>query len=351
MRKYYLDHLRTITILLLFPVHTFMIWNNFQYSFYIWVNDNNLLSTLIVAVNPIMMPLLFVIAGICAKYSLQRRTMKQFVKERCSKLLLPFLYSLILFVPIQAYYARKYFFAYEGSLIDHYGYFFTHFTDFSGYDGCFTPSHLWFLLYLFLISMAALLIFRIFDEQKVQSFVSRLSLPMIIGMAILVWLSYYIGNIGSYSIGKYFVLYLLGYYILTQESIMEKLMKHQKLIALLFIFFETLLIVSYYLYSYYGDFLVNLVGWLGCLLCITAAKCFLNKKTFFTNYFNNASFFIYIMHQPILIILAYYTVNIIDNIFLQICVILFGSLLITLLLYEIVTHIRCLFHTIQTNPK
>ena len=29
MRKHYLDNLRTIMILLLFPVHTFMIWNNY----------------------------------------------------------------------------------------------------------------------------------------------------------------------------------------------------------------------------------------------------------------------------------------------------------------------------------
>lgn len=40
MRKHYLDNIRTIVILLLFPYHTFMIWNNFGTKFYIWGGNN-----------------------------------------------------------------------------------------------------------------------------------------------------------------------------------------------------------------------------------------------------------------------------------------------------------------------
>ncbi len=36
IRKHYIDNLRNLAILLLFPVHTFMIWNNFGSRFYIW---------------------------------------------------------------------------------------------------------------------------------------------------------------------------------------------------------------------------------------------------------------------------------------------------------------------------
>ena len=66
MRKYYLDNLRSFTILLLFPVHTFMIWNDFGLKFYVWGGDNRIISTLIVLINPWFMPLLFVIAGVSA---------------------------------------------------------------------------------------------------------------------------------------------------------------------------------------------------------------------------------------------------------------------------------------------
>ena len=65
-RKYYIDNLRNLTILLLFPVHTFMIWNDFGSRFYIWLGENKILSTLIVLINPWFMPLLFVLAGMSA---------------------------------------------------------------------------------------------------------------------------------------------------------------------------------------------------------------------------------------------------------------------------------------------
>ncbi len=96
MRKHYLDNLRIIMILLLFPVHTFMIWNNYGTKFYIWGGENKLLSSLIVLVNPWFMALLFVIAGMCAKYSLEKRSTKDFFKERIFKLLIPFISDMLL---------------------------------------------------------------------------------------------------------------------------------------------------------------------------------------------------------------------------------------------------------------
>ncbi len=71
MRKHYIDNLRNYTIILLFPVHTFMIWNNFGSGFYIYAEENLLLSTFITMINPWFMPLLFVLAGISAKHSLE----------------------------------------------------------------------------------------------------------------------------------------------------------------------------------------------------------------------------------------------------------------------------------------
>ena len=52
MRKHYIDNIRIIIILMLFPYHTFMIWNNYGTKFYVWGGNNNILSTLIVLVAP-----------------------------------------------------------------------------------------------------------------------------------------------------------------------------------------------------------------------------------------------------------------------------------------------------------
>ena len=41
-RKYYIDNLRWLAILMLFPFHTAQIWNGGEYSgFYIWSHTND----------------------------------------------------------------------------------------------------------------------------------------------------------------------------------------------------------------------------------------------------------------------------------------------------------------------
>ncbi len=260
MRKYYLDNLRKIVILLLFPVHTFMIWNNYGTKFYIWIGENKLLSSLIIIVNPWMMALLFSIAGMCKRYSLEKRSVKEFVKERFSKLLIPFICGTLLLVPIQTLYARKFFFGYNGNVLDNYKYFFTHFTDLSGNDGYFTPGHLWFILFLFIISLLALLIIKYIPYEKVSKRIEKFNIIEIILLFIPVWIMSYIGSFGVYSFGRYFALYLLGYYMFTNEIMIDKIMKNKRFVLGLFCLTQLTLVIAYYNFSYYKDIFVNFVG-------------------------------------------------------------------------------------------
>jgi len=342
MRKKYLDNLRSIMILLLFPVHTFMIWNNYGTKFYVWGGESNLLSSIIILVNPWFMSLLFVIAGMCAKYSLDKRSISEFIKERFQKLLIPFIWGMLLLVPFQTLYARKFFFGYKGNWFEHYKYFFTHFTDLSGYDGAFTPGHLWFILFLFIISLVALLIIKNISFKKASERLEKLNVLEIILLFIPVWLMYYLGNFGGYSIGKYFLLYLLGFYFFSNEANINKIMCYEKIILGLFCLFQVVLVLAYYNFSYYGDFLVNFVGWLGILACIIIGKLYLDQENKITNYFKKASFSFYILHQTILIIVGYYSLMIIDNITLQIIVTLVGSFIITFVCYEVIHKVSLL---------
>lgn len=54
------------------------------------------------------MPILFVLAGMSAQYALEKRTNKEFVIQRVSKLLIPFISGMIFFVPFQTLYARRF---------------------------------------------------------------------------------------------------------------------------------------------------------------------------------------------------------------------------------------------------
>jgi len=342
MRKHYLDYLRAISILLLFLIHTLMIWNNFGTKFYIWDGENTLLSTIIVAVNPWLMPLLFVIAGMCARYSLTKRSTRQFVKERVAKLLLPFIIGILLLVPFQTLIARKFFYGYQGSTLSHYFYFFTHFSDLSGYDGCFTPGHLWFILYLFIISLSGLPIMKYIPYERVAQRLHSMSTAAVILLFIPIWLMYYIGNFGGYSIGKYFLLYLIGYYLCSDESLLTSLLTHKKLIIGLFVLSDLALMIAFYQFSYYGDLLVNIVGWLGVLTCLLLGKGFINKEIPALEYCVKGSYAFYLLHQTILVALGYYALSTFDHLLVQILVIMLGSFLLTVLSYEVLRKIPCL---------
>ena len=151
---------------------------------------------------------------------IRKTTNKEFMIQRVNKLLIPFISGMIFLVPFQTLYARKFFESYEGSLFDDWRYFFTHLTDFSGYDGAFTPGHLWFILFLFLISMIALLLFRLVPYEKAAAGVEKMSVFAVLLLFIPIWLMYYLGNFGGYSIGKNLVLYLAGYYVVQISDVL-----------------------------------------------------------------------------------------------------------------------------------
>lgn len=339
MRKHYLDNLKSLVILLLFPVHTFMIWNDFGLKFYVWGGENRVISTLIVLINPWYMPLMFVIAGICARFSLGKRSVKAFCMERVRRLLVPFAAGLVLLVPVQTFYARRFFFGYEGGFFENLGFFFTHVTDFSGYDGGFTPGQLWFILFLFLISLVSLIFMRLMPYERCGGFVSRMPVWALAGLFVPVWLFYYLGNIGGFSLGKNLVLYLLGYYVLADEGVMEKLKVHGKWVGGLWGISELLLGAAYYKYAFYGDLAVNAVGWLGILSLLVLGKEYLNKENAVTRYLKGASFPVYVIHQSVLVALGFYVLRGADPLLLQIGTIMAGSFVVTVLCYEIIRRI------------
>lgn len=339
MRKKYLDNLRTVVILLLFLVHTFMIYNNFGTKFYIWNGENRMLSTLIVIINPWFMPLLFVIAGISTKYSLEKRTSIQYIKERFNRLFIPFLSGIILLVPIQTFYARKFFYKYSGNYLENIKYFFTHLTNFSGYDGKFTPGQLWFILFLFIISIVSVFIFKIIKLENVKSKIDSFNLFTIICLFIPIWLFYYIGNLGGFSLGKSLILFLIGYYILSNENIIQKLEKNKNLIMCIYLLSTAILAILYYKFKYYDDLFVNFITWIGILSWMLIGKKYFNFSNKFSQYMKNNSYLIYILHQSILVSVAYYVLRYTSNIFCQVTIIIFLSFTLSLIFSYIIRKI------------
>ena len=87
MRKYYIDNLRWLCIVLLLPFHAAMAWNSWGEGNYIYYEPNQALSTFLIMIAQWYMPLLFVLAGMSARYALQKRSYRAFVLERVEKLM------------------------------------------------------------------------------------------------------------------------------------------------------------------------------------------------------------------------------------------------------------------------
>lgn len=90
MRKSYLDNIRWATVILVLIYHVFYIFNGVGVPGSIpKAKSVPAFDIIACIIYPWFMVLLFVIAGISARYALQKRTEKQFIKERAVKLLVP----------------------------------------------------------------------------------------------------------------------------------------------------------------------------------------------------------------------------------------------------------------------
>ncbi len=144
MRKYYLDNLRWLIILILFPYHTLLIYSSIG-SYYFHVANSSIANAFILTFAPWFMQLLFAIAGITTYYSLKRRDAKQYLEERVSKLLLPSVAGVILVIPVSVYFGYLYN-GYTGNFLSFMLYHFTNALQNIGSGLLIGP--LWFLLYL-----------------------------------------------------------------------------------------------------------------------------------------------------------------------------------------------------------
>lgn len=348
-RKYYIDNLRWMAILLLFPFHAAQIWSGGEYSgFYIWSHTNTPLYVFSTVVYPWYMTLLFAIAGMSCKYALWKRTYKQFVLERTKKLLIPFLFGLIVLVPVMTYTAEVFFHGYTGNYWQQYGLFFGKVTDLTGYQGGFTPAHLWFLLYLFVISLAVLPIIFLqkkYLQEQLNSQAGNASYAFIVLLFVPEWLSQYVLNIGGKSIGQFAVLFLFGYYVLSEESVLQKLEKYRLISSAGFT-------LSGALYGYLYCF-VNLrnlwmtglyifFGWMGILTLLGIGRAKLNIHNRVCDYLTRASFPVYILHMPILVVTGFFVLKLSLGVAGQFSVIVLISISVTFLLYEIIKRIPVL---------
>ena len=92
MRKYYLDNIRWVTVVLVVIYHVIYMYNGegiLGGVGKITSLDVQYYDIFLYAVYPWFMLLLFLVSGICSRYYLDSHTAKEFAKNRTRKLLIP----------------------------------------------------------------------------------------------------------------------------------------------------------------------------------------------------------------------------------------------------------------------
>ncbi len=345
-RKYYLDNIRTIVIMGLFIAHACEMYH-LKEGFYI-EGDKSLVPTLIYSfLTSWYMSVLFLIAGLTTMYSLKKRTIRQYYLERCKRLLVPFVVGLLLWVPIQSYYTLKNHYDFDGNAIDVYKHFFTTFTDgFYGYDGGFTPSHLWFLIYLMGIALVSYPVIR-YKKNASQKKVLKVNWSSFAIFTLIIYVVAY--GTSDESIGKFIAFFVVGLLLYDNEMLYEFTYKHWKLLALVGlatnICMSSMLIRMHDISIWTLEYAWMRLVW--AISCTTAVfgvigvgQRFLNKSNAVFKFLSERSFAIYYIHMTVVIAVGYYVVeNVSCNVGLQIGMIMGISVVATFALVEVAKRI------------
>lgn len=342
---------------MLFPFHAAMCFlSGGYYSFYVYGGELPALRYIDIAVYPWWMSLLFALAGASSFFALQKRTAVLYARERALRLLVPFVSGLLLWVPIQSFLADVFYNDYQGNFFEHYSVFFTKWTYLTGYDGGFTPGHLWFILFLYIYSMIFLPLGLWYVKCEKKPEFSKVPLfALIAGGFVLLSLSGLVANVGGKGVLEFALCFLFGFFLFTDDKLIEKLKKNRVILVVLWLAMIMIRCIMWKAGTeneifWYLDF--RALEWTGILGAISVGASFLDFKNKFTDYFSPACFPIYWLHQTVLAAAAFFIVKIPGFLFIQYLLIAAISFAVTVGLYEICKRVPLLrFITGIKSPK
>ena len=281
------------------------------------------------------MPLMFLLAGVSASYSLSKRGFGQFIGERFKRLGIPLVIGLIINTPILSYIADITHNHYQGNFIQHYVIFYSRFTDLSGYDGGFALGHLWFLMALILISLIACIVIRLLPQNR--------TVLMITGIVLAV------AGVAAFDVkllGKplitYLCAFLLGYYFFSKKEFVKKLAGFKwEFVAV----FAVTAIANAVLYIFAAGpkILNNICNYSSLITGVIALMCVAHDHLDLTGKrmqrFSKLSYLFYIVHFPVVVLSQYFLsltgMSIVLNFFLTLMIAYPASYFISLLISKV----------------
>ena len=335
-RKNYIDNIRSFGVILVLIYHVFYIYNGLGVLGGVpTIQSVGIFDNFLTIVYPWMMILMFTAAGVAAKVSLEKRTNKEFIRERARKLLIPS--TLGLFV---IHWITGYLNIYFGGGLNEIPHFLVY--PISVLSG---QGHLWFAQTLFLYSL--ILVFGKKTIDKFYKMGKRAGFVVCVSLSILIWLSAQIFNmpiITVYRFGIYCVSFLIGYCVFSHDTVVEKIEKNRYFSLILCIVFGIIYFTMFNKMNYteptiLKNIITNFYAWATVLAIFGFAKRYMDGQNSLSNYLSTNSYGFYVLHYPVLMIIVYF-LNILNlNIFVKVLVALILELVFTFVANEAIKRI------------
>ena len=330
-RQYYIDWLRLIAVFLLFLFHTacvFHPWSNF------YIKNDPLSPTIAyifvwaLAQGHWHMSLFFLLAGASTYYALQKRSSTEYAKERFKRLFIPLIFGVLVLIPPQSYLGLLNHSDYSQSFITWFPNFFELQTaDMDAYFmGGFTVGLLWFILHLLIYSLITLPLFLYFSRKSGQRWLdfmaSILTKPVVL-FFLFPALLILIGKFPYIAGGNplfYLTFFIIGFILMSDQRLMDKIERYQLVLLLLGVVPLVVPIILIGTGTWpsnmpgWADIIIDeyrnaFVPWFLVLALLAYGRSFLNFNNRFLDYFSKAAYPIFLLHNTIIIIIAFFVVQ------------------------------------------
>jgi glucan biosynthesis protein C len=373
-RRYDIDWLRLMAVFLLFFFHAACVFHPWS-DYYI---KNDQLSPVIAyvfvwTVGHWHMSLFFILAGASTYFALKKRSGVEYIRERVRRLFIPLIFGTLVLIPPQSYLG----------LLNHSGYSqsfiawlpnFCHLqtADLSGYFlGGLTVGHLWFILHLLVYSLIALPLFLYFDRDSglrwIRRIASVLMKPVVLFLlfqALLVLISKFPSVLGGNPL-FYITFFILGFILMSDQRLMDRVDRYRLILLLLGIVPLAGLIVMSATNSWPADipewadgimdaYRNAFVPWFFILALLAYGRRFLNFTNRFLKYFAEGAYPIYMLHQTVLVVIAFFVIQWGLGVVAKYAIIVALSFMGTILAYDILvrrTNITRFLFGMKPQPK
>lgn len=354
-RRHDLDWLRALAILAVVLFHAAMPFAAEEDWHIRNATSSNLLLEFNFFISRFRMAMLFVIAGIAATFVLRRRSPGAFLKDRAKRLLVPLAFGILVIVPPQIYFERLADGAFTGSFLA----FWPRTLELRPYPaGDTSYHHLWFIFYLFLYGLLLTPVLAFVRTPRGAAWLARvrariarhgvhwLAVPVVLTYALLI--QRFSGAQNIVDDGAMFLVYfgyfVTGWLVGNDPAIWARIEGGRRgafttaLLLLLVIngvrWNAARPEVGYTPERLAWLALLGLHAWCWVLAILGYGKRWLDRDHPVLGWARDASYPVYILHQTVIVILAFYVVQTDETVLAKFLFTAFVSLGVTVALYE-----------------